>query len=340
VVQSIWSSVVDLGFAGGRVLEPGCGSGNFIGMAPAGLALDIVGVELDPTTAAVAQALYPGASIRAEGFERSRLPEGSFDLVVGNVPFAKVALYDPRHNRGNHSLHNHFLVKSLELTHPGGLVAVITSRFTLDARNPAARREMAELADLVGAVRLPGGTMRSAAGTDAITDLVVLRRREPGRPATEQAWERTLQVATPDGEVAINEYFAAHPGRVLGELCATGGQYSESDMRVRAGERPVLEVLEEALAEISAEAKAEGLVWTPGAPAPLRRAEVVALQGGATKEGSLVVAANGGFARVESGVGVAFQPAPAKDRAELRALIDLRELRDPEAPDEEEDEEE
>ncbi|MBA3268271.1 MAG: class I SAM-dependent methyltransferase, partial [Acidimicrobiia bacterium] len=140
-VDAIWGAVRDLGFSRGRVLEPGCGSGNFIGMAPEGLAVEMVGVELDPTTAAIAQALYPRADVRSEGFERSRFADDSFDLAVGNVPFARLSLHDPLHNRGGHSLHNHFIIKSLDLTHPGGLVAVVTSRFTLDARNPAARRE-------------------------------------------------------------------------------------------------------------------------------------------------------------------------------------------------------
>ncbi|MDQ1538468.1 MAG: hypothetical protein QOE58_2861, partial [Actinomycetota bacterium] len=174
VVEHLWAGVLELGFVGGRVLEPGCGSGNFVGMAPAGLDLEIVGVELDPTTARVAAALYPHAEIRAEGFERCRLAPDSFDLTVGNVPFAKVVLHDPAHNQGRHSLHNYFILKSLDLTRPGGLVAVMTSRFTLDARNPAARREMAERADLLGAVRLPAGALRAAAGTDAVTDVVIL----------------------------------------------------------------------------------------------------------------------------------------------------------------------
>lgn len=201
VVEQIWATVGALGFAGGRVLEPGCGSGNFIGLAPAGLDLDVVGVELDPTTAQIASALYPHADVRAEGFERSRFPRDSFDLVVGNVPFAKVVLHDPAHNSARLSLHNHFIVKSLDLTNPGGVVAVVTSRFTLDARNPAARREIADRADLLGALRLPAGALRAAAGTDAVSDLVILRRREPGRAARAESWERSVLLGVDGGEI-------------------------------------------------------------------------------------------------------------------------------------------
>ncbi len=169
-----------------------------------------MGVEVDPTTAAIAAALYPRASIRPEGFEQTRLPEGSFDLVMGNAPFARVVLHDLGHNRGRHSMHNHFIIKSLHLSHPGALVAVITSRFTMDARNPAARREITELADLVGAVRLPGGAMQ-AAGTGAVTDLLVLRRRAAAEPPAGVSWERTVPLQLADGQVSINQWPQSRP---------------------------------------------------------------------------------------------------------------------------------
>nr|MDQ3641587.1 methyltransferase domain-containing protein [Actinomycetota bacterium] len=154
IVGALWRAVGDLGFTGGRVLEPGCGSGNFVGLAPDGC--EITGVEADATTAAVARHLYgTKATIHAQRFESFVAPDGHFDLVIGNVPFAKVTPHDPRHNRSRLGLHNYFIVKSLDLTRPGGLVAVLTSRYTADARNPAARREIDARADLVGALRFP-----------------------------------------------------------------------------------------------------------------------------------------------------------------------------------------
>ncbi len=179
VVEQVWAAVGRLGFDQGRVLEPGCGSGTFIGYAPAGA--DMTGVELDPTTAAIAGLLYPSATVRAESFADTRFPKGHFDAAVGNVPFADVRLHDPRYNAAGLAMHNHFIVKSLQMVRPGGVVAVLTSRWTMDAANPAARAAIADLADLVSAVRLPSRTHWRIAGTEAVTDVLVLRRREPER---------------------------------------------------------------------------------------------------------------------------------------------------------------
>ena len=164
IVVAMWDLVTGLGFepAGARVLEPGCGSGNFIGFAPAGVT--VTGVELDPVTAKIAQALYPQATIRAESFADSPLADGRFDLVIGNVPFSSAVLLDRAHNRAGRSMHNHFVVKSLDLTRPGGLVAVVTSRFTLDAQADEARLAMAARADLIGAIRLPARTLQGVGG--------------------------------------------------------------------------------------------------------------------------------------------------------------------------------
>ena len=135
-------------------------------------------------------------------------------MAIGNVPFADVRLHDPRHNPAGHSLHNHFIVKSLHLTRPGGLVAVLTSHYTLDSGNPAARREMSGLADLLGAVRLPTGAHRRAAGTDALMDVLILRRRAAGEPARDTGWETTRTVDVDGQPVRVNDYLADRP-----ELC-------------------------------------------------------------------------------------------------------------------------
>ena len=232
LVRQVWAALARLGFAGGRVLEPGCGSGNFIAAAPD--TAHMVGVEVEPVTAAIAAALYPHAQILAESFADTVAPDGSFDLVVGNVPFAKAALSDPVHNRAGHSLHNHFILKSLHLVAPGGLVAVITSRYTLDAANPAARREMAQLADLVGAIRLPETAHLRAAGTKVVTDLLVLRRREPGRHPATTSWERTRQIDLDGEQVRINDYFHDHPEMVCGRLQTGRGAYTDTDLTVVA----------------------------------------------------------------------------------------------------------
>jgi hypothetical protein len=197
VVQAMWSAVRALGFEGGRVLEPGCGSGNFVGFAPP--AAEITGVEADRTSATIATHLYGSrAQIVHRRFEAFSDPAG-FEVVIGNVPFAQVTPHDPRHNRGGHALHNYFILKSLHLTRPGGLVALLTSRYTLDARNPAARHEMTALADLIGALRLPAGAFAASSGTDVVTDLLLLRRRpDDARPAG-AAWTTTVPAPIEDG---------------------------------------------------------------------------------------------------------------------------------------------
>ena len=237
IAAEMWRGLQQLGFAGGAVLEPGCGAGTFIGLAPA--TAQMTGVELDPLTAQIAAAVYPEATIRAESFAATRLPEGAFDAVIGNVPFADVVLHDPRHNRAKLAIHNHFIVKSLALTRPGGLVAVLTSRYTMDAQNPAARRAMHELADLVGAVRLPSGTHRRAAGTDAVTDLLVFRRREPDRePTPLNGWEHSSDVELPGRhgpeQLRVNTWWQEHPDTVLGTMRAEVGLHGVLGLTVAA----------------------------------------------------------------------------------------------------------
>ena len=321
-VEAIWSGLEQLGFEGGRVLEPGCGSGTFIGGDPAGA--EMTGVELDPTTAGICRALYPGATVLAESFADTRIPEGYFDAAVGNVPFGRFALSDPVHNPGGHSVHNHFLLKSLHLVRPGGMVALLTSRYTLDAQNPAARRELAQLGDLVFALRLPEGAHRRAAGTDAVTDLVVFRRRGPGEEPGGEAFERAVRAPVAGGEQAVlNEYFVAHPGNVLGELYVGRGMYGDDELSVRA-QGDVAVALASAIEREAAGAvtRAEGfrpaVTHSPTAPVALvPRSERLA------ERTIVVVAATAGFARVENGA-LLPHSVPRTQAAELRALCGLR----------------
>ena len=182
IAAAVWDALGRAGFSGGRVLEPGCGSGTFISHAPEQAVM--VGVEADATTAAIAALLYPSAQIRHEGFETTRVPENSFTAAIGNVPFGRYAVTDPAHNPARHSIHNHFIIKALALTAPGGYVAVLTSRYTMDSVKQSARRDIAAKADLIGAIRLPSKAFARVAGTEVVTDLLVLRRRDPHDPGT------------------------------------------------------------------------------------------------------------------------------------------------------------
>jgi N12 class adenine-specific DNA methylase len=330
LVSVIWDGLHQLGFTGGRVLEPGCGSGHFIGLAPE--EAHLTGVEREPISAAIATALYPHARIVSGSFTDLDAAESAFDAVIGNVPFAKIALNDPRHNTGRHSIHNHFIIKALHLTRPGGMVAVLTSRYTLDAVNPGARTEMAELADLVGALRLPTGAHRRAAGTDAVTDLLILRRREPDaipRVDFGGIWEKSLPTAVgPDGAlIEINTYFRDHPEHVLGELALAAGMYGSENLRIVSDLDTVAARFAAAVQQITAEASERGLTLGPPTGrghSPRAAAEAQIIDPGAARfAGFLTARADGTFTRRVDGQDVPYVP-PVKQAGELRMLLGLR----------------
>ncbi|WP_228495966.1 DEAD/DEAH box helicase family protein [Microbacterium sp. VKM Ac-2870] len=256
-VASVWDAVAGLGVESGRVLEPGSGSGTFIGLAPSGY--ELTGVELDETTARISQLLYPQATIHAQSFADTKIPDGFFDATVGNVPFADLVLHDPIDNANGHSLHNHFILKSLRATRPGGIVAVLTSHYTLDAGNPAARREMGRYADLIGAVRLPSGAHRRTAGTEALTDVLIFRRREPGTEPADTAWESVTPRTVGEQLVKINSYFDSRPEHILGELTTEHGMYGAQSLHVRSDLATVDERLRGALEQIVTSATERGL---------------------------------------------------------------------------------
>jgi SAM-dependent methyltransferase len=327
IVQAIWDAVAGLGFTGGQVLEAGCGSGNFIGFAPD--TAQITGVELDPVTAGIAAALYPGARIVRESFADTRVPDGYFDLSIGNVPFAPgrgARLADSRHNPGRrHSIHNHFILKELHLTRPGGLVVVLTSRYTLDSQNPAARREMAALADLVGAVRLPSGSQQRAAGTSVVMDLLIFRRRGAGQdpPDEPPGWEQTRDAELDGHQVPVNGWFLDHPEMVLGQLRAVHSAYRAGDLSVQ-GAGDTAAALRQALAQVTRDAAARGLTWTPASgirPA----AELPGADDASRPDGYLRARPDGTFSQLADGAEIPFK-VPATQAAELRHLLALRDM--------------
>ena len=321
-VRVLWDVVQGLGFAGGEVLEPGSGIGTFIGLAPEGARM--TGVELDPVTAGISQHLYPQASIRAESFADSRFPSGIFDAAIGNVPFERLSLHDSRHNAGGHSMHNHFIIKSLDLVRPGGIVAVLTSSFTLDAQNPQARREMAAVADLVGAVRLPNGAHRRSAGTEALTDVVILRRRHEHEQPRDTSWVEASLADVDGGTARMNRYFLEHPENVLGELHVGMGMYGAEQLQVTADPATIPAALAGQLHELTTEALTTGLGVTerageirvdPAAILPVSEAPEV---------GHIIAADDGTFTQIS--VDGAPEPlkVPRTQAGELRALLGLR----------------
>lgn len=230
LAEAIWEPISEAaaGRDSLRVLEPGSGTGIFFrasGLAGTDSSHQFVGVEVDQTTARISALLHPEGEIHHAGFEETRFPEDSFDLAIGNVPFGDWALPDARHNTAGLSIHNHFIYKSLAHTAPGGYVAVVTSRYTMDAQNPTAREVLASKGDLVGAVRLPEGAHAELSGTQVGTDVLIFRRREPDAAVSDETrrWVETTSRTVTDRngvphEVDFNRYFAENPHRVIGTI--------------------------------------------------------------------------------------------------------------------------
>lgn len=323
LVKEIWSAVERLGFTGGEVLEPGSGAGTFIGFAPE--TARMTGVELDPLTASISRGLYPHATIRSESFADTPVKANSFGLAVGNVPFSKNALYDKTHNPDSrHSMHNHFILKSLAAVKPGGYVAVLTSSFTMDAANPTSRREMSAMADLVGAVRLPTGAHRRAAGTEALTDLLLLRKREPGREPMNTEWERVTPAIVGDRNIKINAYFDMNPQNVLGQVVVGNGMYGEETVSVKADDlSAVPRLLADRLNIIITDALDRDLGHTPEERTPGKTAAALLPASGPEWDGTINAQPDGSFTIVRAGEAEELA-VPKAHAVELRELLALR----------------
>jgi N12 class adenine-specific DNA methylase len=246
VASAVWECLQRLGVpAGSEVLEPAMGTGNFLGLMP--MEGRRTGVELDRITARIAQKLYPDSTIYAKGFEETRLPNNYFDLAVGNVPFGDYPVHDPSMKRSlRSSIHDYFFARSLETVRPGGVVAFITSRYTLDKQDATVRRHLAEHADLVGAVRLPNTAFKENAGTQVVTDILFLQKRAPGAPQGDQSWVETGTIQIDGKPVALNQYYIDHPEMMLGKLELTRGMYRDQEPTL-TGEL-TSEILHQALA--------------------------------------------------------------------------------------------
>ena len=228
VIRSIYDAVERMGFQSGNILEPSMGVGNFFGMLPTSMADSrLYGVELDSITGRIAKKLYPQADITVAGFETTDRRD-FYDLAVGNVPFGQYRVNDKAYNKLGFSIHNYFFAKAIDQVRPGGIVAFVTSRYTMDSKDSTARKHMAERADLLGAIRLPNNAFRANAGTDVVSDIIFLQKRD--RPAdVEPAW---VQLGKTEDGFAINQYFADHPEMVLGVLSTESTQYGREELTV------------------------------------------------------------------------------------------------------------
>ena len=228
VIRGIYDAVERMGFRSGNILEPSMGVGNFFGMLPDTMQDSrLYGVELDSITGRIAKKLYPQADITVAGFETTDRRD-FYDLAVGNVPFGQYKVNDKAYNKLGFSIHNYFFAKAIDQVRPGGIVAFVTSRYTMDSKDSTARKHMAERADLLGAIRLPNNAFRANAGTDVVSDIIFLQKRD--RPADiEPAW---VQLGKTEDGFAVNSYFVEHPEMVLGELTAESTQYGREELTV------------------------------------------------------------------------------------------------------------
>ena len=248
VIGGIYAALQRFGVkANNRILEPAMGTGNFFGYMPREIAEGsrLYGVELDNITGRIAAKLYPQANVQIKGFEDTSFPNDKFDLVVGNVPFGGYGVADSDYNRYNFKVHDYFLAKSIDKVRPGGIVAVITSKGTLDKLNPSARKYVAERAQLLGAIRLPNNAFKQTAGTEAVADILFFRKRaEKINDLSKEEWLGTGKTA--EG-YEINNYFLAHPEMILGTLAEEHGLYGGIDTIVKPDGRDLQDALAEAI---------------------------------------------------------------------------------------------
>ena len=250
VITAIYKAMEQMGFKDGNLLEPSCGIGNFIGMLPDAMQdSKIYGVELDTISAGIAQQLYQKTTIAAQGFEETNLPDSFFDGVVGNVPFGDFKVSDKRYDKHKFLIHDYFFAKSLDKLRPGGVMALVTSKGTMDKENPAVRKYIAQRAELLGAIRLPNNTFKGNAGTEVVSDILILQKRDR-LIDIEPDW---VHLDTDENGIKMNSYFVQHPEMILGEMKMVSGRFGMEATCVPYENADLAAQLDEAVANIHGE---------------------------------------------------------------------------------------
>ena len=250
VSTAIYKALEQMGFQEGNLLEPSCGIGNFIGMLPKSMEnAKVYGVELDTISAGIAQQLYQKSSIAAQGFEEVNVPDSFFDGVIGNVPFGDFKVADKRYDKYNFFVHDYFFAKSLDKLRPGGVIALVTSKGTMDKTNSTVRKYIAQRAELLGAIRLPNDTFKGNAGTEVVSDILFLQKRDR-LIDIEPDW---VQLGTNENGITMNSYFVEHPEMILGEMKTVSGRFGEEVTCVPFENADLSELLSEAVANIHGE---------------------------------------------------------------------------------------
>ena len=250
VIRGIYAALGQMGFTQGNILEPSCGIGNFLGMLPENMSgSKLYGVELDDLSGRIARQLYQKSSIAVQGYEKTAFPDNFFDVAIGNVPFGQFHVPDKRYDRLNFPIHEYFVAKMLDQVRPGGVIAVVTSSYTMDKRTASARKYIAQRAELLGAIRLPNNAFKAAAGTEVVSDILFLQKRER-MVDIEPEW---VHLATNEDGIQMNSYFIDHPDMILGEMKMVSGPFGPTPTCEPYPEQPLEALLAEAVQNIHGE---------------------------------------------------------------------------------------
>ena len=260
VIRAMYQALENMNFRNGNILEPSCGIGNFIGMLPDSMsASKLYGVELDSISGRIAQQLYQKSSIAVQGYEKTDLPDSFFDAAIGNVPFGQFKVSDKRYDKHNFLIHDYFFARTLDKVRPGGIIAFITSKGTMDKENPAVRKYIAQRADLLGAIRLPNNTFKGAAGTEVTSDILFLQKRDR-LIDREPDW---VYLRTDENGLKMNGYFVENPHMILGSMQEVSGPYGPENACIPYEDRDLGDLLSNAIRNIHADFVEYELAETP-----------------------------------------------------------------------------
>lgn len=334
VIRSIYDGLKRIGVSGGRVLEPGMGTGHFRGLMPDNMAntSQYTGIEFDGVTAGIAKHLYPDSRITHGDYTKTKLPKNYFDVAIGNPPFASIKVTDdPEYRKHGFSLHDYFFAKTIDRVKPGGVMVFVTSRYTLDKVRDAGRRYLADSANLLGAIRLPQTAFKANAGTEVVTDVLFLQKRGPGIEDNGIRWTSTKDIAVGEDTFTVNEYIADHPEMVLGDHAATGSMYRSNEYTVTPDTK---KDIEKAFAD--AVLNLPDSVFKPERGSTAEAAKVIEkdFDPKAKKEGGLYLSDDGDLMIRQDGVGQAFtdrqtstgklKPLSARETKFLKDFVALR----------------
>ncbi|MCP3940932.1 MAG: PLxRFG domain-containing protein, partial [Desulfobacteraceae bacterium] len=331
IINSIYKALSRMGFDGGKILEPGTGVGNFIGLLPNKMRKNSVytGIEMDVISAGIAKLLYPNQNIMNADFTTQKFPKNFFDAAIGNPPFGSIPiLADPEYRKNRFKLHNFFFAKSIDRVKPGGFLVFVTSRYTMDSQADKARSYISDRADLLGAIRLPQTAFKKNAGTDVVTDVLFLQKREEGAAPGGKAWTGQKEIMLGDEKALINEYFVKHPAMVLGNHSMQGSMYAGNQYTVELAEGNIEDLFAKAVLKLPASIYKK----IPDKTAAKYNERAIIerdFNPANKKEGGVYLNENGDLMKVDAGSGISIKDVHQTiSKANMQLLKDYIPLRD------------